>query len=182
MTRLTSDVTGLTSDVAGPTRARWADLDPATLHDILRLRVDVFVVEQACPYPEIDGRDVEPATEHVWVGTVERTVAAYLRVLAEPDGTSRVGRVVTHRSARGRGLAALLLRDAVARHGHEPLVLDAQSHLAGWYARFGFSPAGPEFIEDGIPHVPMRRGPGRTQEQGQGSPATSSASGTRGPV
>ena len=100
-------------------------------------------------------------------------VAAYVRVLTEPDGVRRVGRVVTARPARGRGLAALLVDDVLARHGHEDLVLDAQSPLVGWYARFGFEPAGPEFVEDGIPHVPMRR---------QGSAATSSVSGTRGPV
>ena len=140
-------------------RARWSDLDATTAHDILRLRVDVFVVEQACPYPEIDGRDLDPETEHVWVPAVGLPVAAYLRVLAEPDGVRRVGRVVTARAARGRGLAAHLMDDVVARHGGATLVLDAQSPLVGWYGRFGFEPAGPEFVEDGIPHVPMGRRP-----------------------
>jgi ElaA protein len=139
--------------------APWAGLDPATLHEIVRLRIDVFVVEQACPYPELDGRDVEPSTEHVWVSAPDAPVAACLRVLAEPDGARRVGRVVTHPSARGLGLAARLLSDVLARHADVPLVLDAQAHLAGWYARFGFVATGPEFDEDGIPHVPMRRDP-----------------------
>ena len=138
-------------------RARWTDLDPTTAHDILRLRVDVFVVEQACPYPEIDGRDVEPATEHVWVGGAGLAVAAYLRVLFEPDGVRRVGRVVAAPAARGQGFARLLMDDVLARHGEAPLVLDAQSPVAPWYAAFGFEPTGPEFLEDGIPHVPMRR-------------------------
>jgi ElaA protein len=140
-------------------RAAWAELDPATLHDIVRLRVDVFVVEQACAYPELDGRDVEPATEHVWVAEQGVPVAAYLRVLAEPDGARRVGRVVTHPSARGRGLAAVLVGDVTSRHGEGPIVLDAQAHLASWYARLGFRVTGPEFLEDGIPHVPMLRDP-----------------------
>jgi ElaA protein len=139
--------------------APWAALDPATLHDVVRLRVDVFVVEQACPYPELDGRDVEPGTEHVWVAAAGLPVAAYLRVLAEPDGARRVGRVVTHPSARGRGLAALLLSDVLSRHADVPLVLDAQAHLEAWYARFGFAATGPAFDEDGIAHVPMRREP-----------------------
>ncbi|HEX5534387.1 MAG TPA: GNAT family N-acetyltransferase [Actinomycetales bacterium] len=169
--------------------AAWRDLDPLTLHDIVRLRVDVFVVEQACPYPELDGRDVEPGTEHVWwADSGELRVDAYLRVLAEPGGGRRIGRVVTRPEARRRGLSTLLVRDAVQRHGHEEIVLDAQSYLVCYYATFGFAPTGPEFIEDGVPHVPMRRAavaPPETHGQGgvdQGSAATSSPSSTRGPV
>jgi len=157
--------------------AAWSDLDPATLHDLVRLRVDVFVVEQECPYPELDGRDVEPGTEHVWIAAGDAPVAAYLRVLTEPDGSRRIGRVVTAPAARGAGLGALLVADVLDRHGDVPLVLDAQAHLQGWYARFGFAVDGAEFVEDGIPHVPMRR-----EARPQGSEATSSASGTRGPV
>jgi ElaA protein len=140
--------------------ARWDDLDPRTLHGIVRLRVDVFVVEQACPYPELDGRDLDPGTEHVWWdggdGADERP-AAYLRVLHEPDGTYRVGRVVTRADARGTGLAGRLVGDVVDRHGGRDLVLDAQAHLTAFYGRWGFTPTGPQFLEDGIPHVPMRR-------------------------
>jgi ElaA protein len=137
-------------------RSRWADLDPQVLHDLVRLRVDVFVVEQACPYPELDGRDTEPGTEHVWTAD-DAGVSAYLRVLQEPDGVRRVGRVVTRPDVRGAGLSARLVADVVAREGAVPLVLDAQAYLTGFYARFGFEPTGPEFLEDGIPHVPMRR-------------------------
>ena len=138
-------------------RAAWTELDPVTLHEIVRLRVDVFVVEQKCPYPELDGRDVETGTEHVWTPLENLSVAAYLRVLAEPDDVRRVGRVVTHPAARGLGLAGRLVDDVVARHGDRPIVLDAQSYLVEWYGRFGFVATGPEFLEDGIPHVPMRR-------------------------
>jgi ElaA protein len=139
--------------------ARWADLDPLTLHQICKLRVDVFVVEQKCAYPELDGRDVEATTEHVWWPD-ENGVAAYLRVLAEPDGGRRIGRVATRTDARGAGLARLLVSDVVKRHGHEPLILDAQSYVAGFYAGYGFAPRGPEYMDDdGIPHVPMRREP-----------------------
>ncbi len=90
-------------------------------------------------------------------------VGAYLRVLLEPSGQRRVGRVVTAPAARGRGLSGLLVAAVVAEHGGpggSVLVLDAQAHLEGWYARFGFAAAGPAFVEDGIPHVPMRRPPG----------------------
>ncbi len=129
----------------------------------------MFVVEQECPYPELDGRDLEPAAEHRWVeagcdeagvrGRAGAAVLACLRGLAEPDGEARVGRVVTAPAARGRGLAAALMDRVVDDHGGAVVVLDAQAHLAHWYARWGFEADGPGFVEDGIPHVPMRRRP-----------------------
>ena len=145
-------------------RAAWADLDPTTAYEIARLRVDVFVVEQACAYPELDGRDLEPTTEHLWVpGPGGEPVGAYLRVLAGPResdaGVRRVGRVVTATSARGHGLAGQLMDDVLARHGSVPLVLDAQAHLEHWYARWGYAASGPLFSENGIPPAPMRRSP-----------------------
>jgi ElaA protein len=140
-------------------RAGWTAIAPLTLHDLMKLRVDVFVVEQACPYPEFDGRDVEPATEHRWTAD-EKGPTAYLRVLSEPDGAARVGRVCTRPDARGAGLSRRLLSDVLtdADTTGRPVVLEAQSYLAGWYARFGFEPTGPEYLDDGIPHLPMRRG------------------------
>ena len=135
--------------------ARWADLDPETLHDLVKLRVDVFVVEQACPYPELDGHDPEPETEHVWLAD-DAGPAAYLRVLSEPGGQLRIGRVCTRPDARSGGYAARLLADVLDRRAGRPVVLDAQAHLARWYEGFGFRPDGAEFVEDGIPHLPMR--------------------------
>ena len=137
---------------SAPTR----DLDAVTLHDILRLRQDVFVVEQECAYADVDGRDLEPTTVQVWATDDERAgVLATLRVLTEPDGCVRIGRVATAVPARGRGLAADLVAAALEL-GRGPVVLDAQSHLEQWYARFGFVRDGEEFLDDGIPHVPMR--------------------------
>jgi ElaA protein len=144
------------ADTGGVRRAGWAQLDPQTLHDLLRLRIDVFVVEQKCPYPELDGRDADPATEHVWVAD-EQGPAAYLRVLTEPGGGRRIGRVCTRVDARGRGLAGLLVDDVLAGGPGTVFVLDAQTYVAGFYAARGFDVSGPEFVEDGIPHVPMRR-------------------------
>jgi ElaA protein len=142
-------VTGIHS---APTR----DLDVVTLHDILRLRQDVFVVEQECAYADADGRDLEPGTVQVWATDEDGSVVATLRVLSEPDGCTRIGRVATAVPGRGRGLAADLMAAALAGSHPAPVVLDAQSHLEGWYARFGFVRTGPEFLDDGIPHVPMR--------------------------
>jgi ElaA protein len=121
----------------------------------------VFVVEQACPYPELDGRDTEPETEHRWLpGADGAPVGAYLRVLTDAaSGGRRIGRVVTAPASRGHGLAGRLVDAVLADHGGGPLVLDAQAHLEHWYARWGFTADGPEFLEDGIPHVPMRRDP-----------------------
>lgn len=134
--------------------ARFADLDVATLYALLKLRTDVFVVEQACPYPELDGRDTEAGTEHRWVQD-EQGPAAYVRVLVEPDGSTRLGRVVTRPDARGAGLARRLVEGVLAGAGG-PVVADAQAQLVAWYQDLGFEVAGPEFVEDGIPHVPLR--------------------------
>lgn len=138
--------------------ARFAELDAATLHDIVRLRVDIFVVEQKCAYPELDGRDTEPETIHLWA-TDHGMVVGYLRILAEPDGSARIGRVAVTPAVRGTGLAGRLMVEALDHIGDRPCVLDAQTYLAGFYSRLGFVVTGPEFLEDGIPHVPMRREP-----------------------
>ncbi len=135
--------------------APWRELGPVTLHEIVRLRQDVFVVEQACPYPDLDGRDLEPGAVQWWVTGEDGAVLATLRMLGRAGGELRIGRVATAATARGRGVAAALVAAALeATSG--PVVLDAQSHLEGWYARLGFVRDGEEFVEDGIPHVPMR--------------------------
>ena len=135
--------------------APFAELDPRTMYAILRLRVDVFVVEQACAYPELDGRDLDPTTVHLWTSDAAGPTA-YLRVL--DDGAApRIGRVCTRADARGAGLAAELMRAASHHVAGRPVILDAQAQLVTWYERFGFRVDGAEFVEDGIPHVPMRR-------------------------
>lgn len=137
-----------------PVDCTFDALSAGTWHDIGRLRSDVFVVEQACIYPEFDGRDVEPATRHVWFEQGGHLLA-YLRVLEDGDAR-RIGRVVTRVGQRGRGLAAGLVTYALeATRG--PWVLDAQAHLEGWYAGFGFERRGAQFMDFGIPHVSMWR-------------------------
>ncbi|GAB7193071.1 GNAT family N-acetyltransferase [Kineococcus sp. NUM-3379] len=165
---------------------RAAPLDevpPRTLYAVLRLRVDVFVVEQDCPYPELDGRDAEPGALLLWAeaeaeaedGAEDRAgagaeagagdgagegrgaVLGTARLLREPGGRARIGRVAVAPAARGAGLAGLLLERALELAGDVDVVLDAQSHLVALYARHGFAVAGPGFVEDGIPHVPMLR-------------------------
>jgi ElaA protein len=135
-------------------------IDPLRLYDLLRLRVDVFVVEQECAYPELDGRDVEPDAVMIWAEEDDRVLAT-VRLLVDNadngDTAFRIGRVATATAARGRGLAADLMRLALDRAEGRLVRLDAQAHLEGWYARFGFVVDGPGFLEDDIPHVPMSR-------------------------
>lgn len=139
-------------------RAWAADLDAPTLYELLRLRVDVFVVEQACPYGELDGRDLEARARHYWLGgDGQGPVLGCLRLLKEPGGEYRIGRLCTVQSARGLGLGKRLMEAALGEVGDGPCVLDAQEHLAGFYVAYGFSAAGPAYDWDGVAHLPMRR-------------------------
>ncbi len=157
-------------------RRCWGrDLDAATLYDLLKLRVAVFVVEQACPYPELDGSDLSAQTRHFWLEEKSGEVTATLRLIegglieggliegglteGGPGGRRqfRIGRVCTRAAARGHGYATRLLQAALADVGADPCALNAQTYLIDMYARHGFVVDGDEFCEDGIPHVPMLR-------------------------
>ena len=157
-------------------RRCWGrDLDAATLYDLLKLRVAVFVVEQACPYPELDGSDLSAQTRHFWLEEKSGEVTATLRLIegglieggliegglieGNPGGRRqfRIGRVCTRAAARGHGYATRLLQAALADVGADPCALNAQTYLIDMYARHGFVVDGDEFCEDGIPHVPMLR-------------------------
>jgi ElaA protein len=133
-----------------------ATITAADLYEALELRSAVFVVEQACTYLDPDGRDLEASTEHLWIDDPGGGMAAYLRVLHETDGGRRIGRVVTAPQRRGERLASRLLERAL-EGVHEPVVLSAQSHHTSLYERHGFVVDGAEFLDDGIPHTPMRR-------------------------
>ena len=138
-------------------------LAPRTAYDVWRLRQQVFVVEQDCPYPDLDGRDLEPTTRHVVLldgddDGEDVSVVGTLRVL-DDGGWARIGRVVVAPSARGRGLAAQLMDEAMATCGDREVRLDAQTGLTAFYEGYGFEVTGPAFDEDGIMHVPMRRPP-----------------------
>jgi ElaA protein len=135
--------------------ARFAELDAATLYALLRLRIDVFVVEQKAPYSDLDGRDLEPDTIHLWLDH-DGVPASYLRILVDHNA-ARIGRVCTAPDHRGEGLATRTVAAALELIGDRPCVLDAQAYLVDFYTGFGFEVGGAEFVEDGIPHVPMRR-------------------------
>lgn len=134
-------------------------LSPTTLYAILKLRVDVFVVEQNCPYPDLDGADAAPGTLLVWATDDAGQVLATARILDAGGGERRIGRVCAAPKARRGGTASAMMSAAVELCGPTAVVLDAQAHLEGWYERFGFVREGANFVEDDIPHVPMRRLP-----------------------
>jgi ElaA protein len=133
--------------------ARFKELSTAQLYSILRLRSEVFVVEQNCVYLDLDGRDTHPTTTHFWIEEPAGAVVAAVRLLRSKPG-SEIGRVVTDAGHRHRGLASELMSHAL-RVAPRPTRLNAQSYLEDWYARLGFERDGDEFLEDGIPHVPM---------------------------
>lgn len=136
-----------------------SELDGPTWGALARLRQDVFVVEQDCAYADLDGRDEEATALHLWAAAPNGAVAATLRILHEESGRARrIGRVATATAWRGNGLMGHLMQEAIRLCGALPIELEAQSHLEAWYQRFGFERVGNEFLEDGIPHVPMRRG------------------------
>src|SRR5471030_572765 len=147
-----------------------SDLGKEQLYALLKLRAEVFVVEQQCVYQDVDGQDLEGDTCHLMGWDGERLVA-YLRLL-DPElqgGDVVIGRVVTAPESRGQGLGHEMmdqaLKQAEKRWPEVPIYLSAQAHLQGYYGRYGFVVAGEEYVEDGIPHIGMRRswGPLRGQ-------------------
>ena len=136
------------------------EIEPLTFYKILRLRVDVFIVEQNCPYPELDGFDVDSGTRHIWI-TDEESPVSYLRVLRESKEVHRIGRVVTSLHARQKGMGKSLIEHVISTTSGM-LVLDAQAYLENWYEEMGFVANGEAFeegcgrdVSSGILHVPM---------------------------
>ncbi|QTF07195.1 GNAT family N-acetyltransferase [Brenneria izadpanahii] len=140
---------------------RVDDLNVYSLHDILALRNKVFIVEQNCPYQDLDGRDLADGNHHITAYHNGR-LAAYARLLAPSPAKDAVtiGRVIVAPDVRGMHLGHQLLEHALmacARHWpHKPLYLSAQAHLQDFYAGFGFVATGDVYDEDGIPHIDMR--------------------------
>ena len=137
-------------------------LSAPELFELLRLRVDVFVVEQACPYAELDALDAAPGTAHV-TGHVGGELVACARTLvpAAADEPLRIGRVAVRDGHRGRGHARALLGWTLAElsgeHPGRAVALGAQLGAEGLYASLGFRRASDEYVEDGIAHVEMLR-------------------------
>lgn len=134
----------------------FAELTTEELYELLKLRVNVFVVEQNCPYPELDDRDQKAM--HVYADR-EGRIAGYLRVMdrdAEHPHVS-IGRVLTTERRQGIGTALLQKGIAVARDVFQAdsIYLEAQTYAKTLYEKQGFRQISDEFLEDGIPHVAM---------------------------
>ena len=142
-------------------RRTWAaDLDAATLYRLLRLRAEIFVVEQKCAYLDPDGKDLLAETRHLWLED-DGEIVASLRLLEEHKNgidSFHIGRVCTATHARGHGHTTRLMRAALAEVGAAPCHLAAQAYLIDMYARYGFVVDGPRFLDAGVMHVPMTRG------------------------
>ncbi|WDP90015.1 MAG: GNAT family N-acetyltransferase [Desulfobacter sp.] len=144
---------------------RFRELTTKELYDLLRLRTDIFVVEQNCPYPELDGKDEHGETRHLWHYVPDRIMTAYLRILPPGlsyDGVS-FGRVAVHKEFRGGGLAHRLVDKAVEIAGLTwpgmKIEIGAQEYLTSFYKSHGFRVVSTPYIEDGIPHIDMALNP-----------------------
>lgn len=138
------------------------DLGKEQLYALLKLRSDVFVVEQKCAYPDLDGQDLDGDTHHL-MGWEDDQLMAYLRLL-DPEsqgGDVVIGRVVTAPAGRGEGLGHAMMEQALKqaeKHWPQvPIYLSAQAHLQRYYGQYGFVAVGEEYLEDDIPHIGMRR-------------------------
>ena len=136
-------------------------LTTAELYSFLKLRTDVFYVEQKVDDSELDNRDLDPATIHYWIAD-DLGAAAYLRVLFDEtaehlDAHRVVGRVVVRGDRRGEGLAQQLFARVIERFGSEAMMLHAQEYIAPLYAKSGFEAFGDVYQEAGIPHISMYR-------------------------
>ena len=131
---------------------------PATLlYDVLQFRQAIFVVEQRSPYADLDGRD--QTALHLLL-RVEGTLAGYLRLMPQPaEGAAAIGRVAVGSAHRGRGLARLMMEDALARCRRDwpdvRITLGAQTYLVPFYQSFGFAPVSAPYDDCGVPHVDM---------------------------
>lgn len=142
---------------------RFDDLSVHELHALLQLRQEVFVIEQACLYADIDGLD--PQCLHGLGRSADGALAAYARVV--PPGLKfeepAIGRVIVAPAWRGRSVGSMLMREAIAAtqaaYPHAAIRISAQAHLQRFYASLGFETVSAEYDEDGIPHVDMLRQP-----------------------
>ncbi len=136
-------------------------LNTNELYDLLKLRIDVFVVEQTCYYSDLDELDRHPQTLHLFNYSNSK-LASYLRIL--PKGLSyenyiSIGRVIIAPQARGQGLGHQLIQQALTlceqHFPNQTIKISAQEHLQGFYQHHGFKSVGDVYLEDDIPHIGM---------------------------
>ena len=140
----------------------YSTLSLDELYSIMRLRQQVFVVEQHCPFVDCDNLD-QPSW-HLMYHAADGDLLAYCRLLPVDiaySGYASIGRVITSHKCRGTGAGILLMEEAL-RHckilfGNTPLQIGAQLYLKQFYERFGFEAVGEVYLEDDIEHIKMQR-------------------------
>lgn len=138
---------------------RFDALSLAELYSVLQLRSEVFVVEQNCVYQDIDGKD--PKAIHV-IGEFDNKIVAYARLFMPGDyfPQASIGRVVVSENFRQRKFGHDLMREAIstlAEIGETAIAISAQLYLKKFYESHGFVAVGESYLEDGIPHIEMRK-------------------------
>jgi ElaA protein len=137
----------------------WNEITRDQFYALAALRIDVFVIEQNCPYQDFDGKDRK--SHHLWCTDVDGQVHAVLRIVQPGVSYAEVsiGRVATSQAARGSGLGRSLMRRGmqcvVDQYGDVPVRISAQSYLTKFYSSFGFISEGESYLEDDIPHIEM---------------------------
>ena len=136
------------------------DFSARAFHELLKLRCDVFVVEQKCPYPELDGKDVDAL--HLRLLDGDDLMAAARILTPHDDGEPvKIGRVVVSPAHRGKRLGETLMREAMAacdaRFPGHVVALSAQNYLRRFYESLGFVATSEVYVEDDIPHIDMQR-------------------------
>lgn len=137
----------------------YSDLSLDDFHDILSLRVEVFVVEQDCVYQEVDGKD--KASFHLIGKDEDNNILAYSRIL--PGGISydepSIGRVVVSKRSRNKGLGRVMMNECLnfmyKEFPGQSIRISAQTYLKKFYEEIGFQDTGKSYLEDGIPHLEM---------------------------
>jgi ElaA protein len=131
------------------------------LYEILKLRIDVFVVEQTCFYADIDDIDRHKDTIHLFC-YLEGKIAGYLRILAKGQSYQdyiAIGRVIVASHARGTGLGHQLMAEALTvcqqYFPDQQIKISAQEHLESFYGNHGFERVSAMYLEDDIPHIAM---------------------------
>ncbi len=137
----------------------FSELNAAELYKIVQARIAVFVIEQTCPYQELDGKDLN--AWHVWYED-EDGVAAYCRVLDKGvsyENEGSIGRVITVKRSTGLGYKIMMegIRVAEEKYGQTSLRISAQQYAQGFYEKCGFVRVSDPYLEDDIPHIQMLR-------------------------
>lgn len=135
------------------------ELDRLELYRIIQLRINVFIVEQNCPYPDLDDKDL--VSNHVMIWKGEELLAVTRLVppgISYPNYAS-IGRVATHANYRGSGLGKLVMTESIKAceelfSGYN-IKISAQAYLIAFYTALGFDKIGEEYLEDNIPHIAM---------------------------